>query len=100
MPTKFPRLPKVVQAAGGPVKVVLATKLRSGNRACWGLWDDAARTISLERRATMAHKWRVFYHELAHVALSDAGLDNALDEKVIETLCDAVASARWQERFG
>lgn len=97
----FPVLPKTLSAPGGEVSVTLVDKIKhSDGDECWGLWDDATRAITLDRTATRRHLWKVLYHELAHVALSDAGLDNGMSDELVEAVCDAIASARMRERFG
>jgi hypothetical protein len=67
---------------------------------CWGIWNEATRTITLDKTATKPHLWRVFFHELTHVALDDAGLSNGMDDRLVEATCDAMASARMREKFG
>ncbi len=97
----FPPLPKVIAAPGGDVTVTLVKQLRHPDGTeCWGLWDDAARTITIDRTGGRRHQWKVLFHELAHVALGDAGIDNGLDDRLAETICDAIATARMRERFG
>ena len=103
MPTRktFPPLPKAISAPGGDVAVVLVDKLKHPDGTeCWGIWDDSTRTISLDKSANRRHQWRVLYHELAHVALGDAGLDNGIGDELVEAICDAVATQRMRERFG
>jgi len=82
------------------VKVRIVKKIMNGGQECWGLWEDHIRTISLSAESTPRHRWKVFYHELSHVAITDAGLDDILDEKTHEALCNAWASARMREQFG
>jgi Zn-dependent peptidase ImmA (M78 family) len=83
------------------VSIGLVEKLKHPDGTeCWGIWDDSTRTILLDKSANRRHQWRVLYHELAHVALSDAGLDNGIGDELVEAICDAVATARMRERFG
>jgi hypothetical protein len=97
----FPVLPKSIMAPGGEVSVSLVAKIKHPDGdECWGIWDDAARAITLDKTATRRHLWKVLYHELTHVALSDAGLDNGMPHELVEAVCDAIASARMRERFG
>lgn len=97
----FPALPKTVSAPGGEVSITLVEKLRHPDGdECWGIWDESIRVITLDQTGTRRHLWKVLYHELAHVALSDAGLDNGMSYELVETVCDAIASARMRERFG
>jgi hypothetical protein len=54
----------------------------------------------MDRSAVPAHKWRVFFHEMVHAALDDAGLSNLLSADAVESICDAIATARLQELRG
>lgn len=98
---KYPPLPKTLQAPGGPVSIV---KRKGGvvadGVAAWGTWERHTRTIEIDTTPALAHQWRVLFHELAHVALDDSGLSNGLTIEMEEAFCDAVASARYRERFG
>lgn len=99
---QWPTLPKRVRCVGGPVRIRRKKGLLSDdNREAWGLWDAEHRTIWISAsRFPREMQWRVLYHELMHVALSDSGLENVLPEKGVEALCDAVSSARIVERLG
>lgn len=97
---KYPPLPRHIDAPGGRVRVRMAQKIVNNGVDCWGLWEESTRTISLSSEAPPRHQWKVFYHEAAHVAITDAGLDDVLDDKTHEALCNAFASARMRERFG
>ena len=97
----FPALPKTLMAPAGEVTVVLSPKIKHPDGdECWGIWDEATRTITLDKTAMKRHQWRVLFHELTHVALDDAGLSNAMNDELVESVCDAIASARMRERFG
>lgn len=97
----YPALPETIDAPAGPVAVVLGDNLRDpdGDEA-WGLYDEAARVITVERALAPRFRWHTFYHEWAHVALMDAGVANLFGSRVNEALCDAIATARLRERFG
>jgi len=98
---KYPAIPKRLAAPGGDVTVLQKPKLRhSDGTECWGLWDEASRTITLDPTAEPRHRWKVLFHEWAHVALDDSGLSNGLPDAMVESLCDAFAVARMRERFG
>ena len=101
LPPAYPRLPTNVEAAGGPVIVKLRTaKVMAEDKEVWGSWDESSRTIELDARVHPRHQWRVFFHELMHATLADAGLENLFPEPTVEALCDAVATARMREKFG
>lgn len=101
-PKRYPRLPKRIEAPGGAVLVVLRPKgaVRTEDAEAWGTWEPHTRTIELDRSPPLAHQWRVLFHELAHVALDDAGLSNGMPDELVEAVCDAVATQRMRERFG
>ena len=97
----WPPIPTLVRGAGGPIKVRVRVRPRgTDGEEVWGLWDDARRIITLDKSASRVHQWRVLFHELAHAALNDAGLENVLEQKAAETICDALATARVQEMRG
>ena len=98
---RWPPLPRRVQCVGGPVVVKRQKGLLTEDKCdAWGLWDAEHRTIYITPRLPLEMQWRVFYHELMHVALSDSGLENVLPADGVEALCDAVSSARIVERLG
>ena len=97
----WPKLPRTVQGSGGPIAVRRKRVLKAEDGdAAWGLWDAGARTIWVAYGLTREQQWRVYYHELMHATLSDSGLENVFPEQGVETLCDAVATARIQEHRG
>lgn len=99
---RYPRLPVKMEAPGGTVVVVRkpAGAVKSGSAEAWGTWEPHTRTIELDSSAPLSHQWRVLFHELAHVALDDAGLSNGMNDDLVEAVCDAVATQRMRERFG
>lgn len=100
-PKKYPPLPKRISAPGGEVTVKMVDGIKLGGGAeAWGTWEASSRTIEIDKNAPPSHRHRVLYHELAHVALDDAGLHNGMPEELIEAVCDAMATARFRERFG
>lgn len=96
----FPPLPSLIRGSAGPVKVRLRRNLKLEGQGCWGLWDGAKRTITIDKTASREHQWRVLFHELVHAALHDAGIENMMDEQGVEAICDALATARIQEFRG
>lgn len=91
-------LPKISPCVGGPVRVRRKRSLQSEDGVeAWGLWDAGTRTIWIQNAIPVEQQWRVYYHEWCHAFLSDSGLENIMDEKGIEVLCDAMASARMCE---
>ena len=99
-PAKYPPLPTSLDAPGGRVKVKLCEKIVNNGQDCWGLWEESTRVISIVREMPPRHQWKVFYHEVAHIAITDAGLDDILTIEMHEALCNAIASQRMRERFG
>lgn len=97
---RYPPLPASLEAAGGTVTIELVDAIRHEGTECWGLYDHARRHVAIDRTATRAHQWRTLFHEMAHVAILDAGLDNGIEDRLHEALCDAWATSRMRERFG
>lgn len=96
----YPPIPTLVRGSGGAIKVRRAKRVRPSGVEAWGVWNDAKRTIYLDKTATLEHQWRVLFHELTHAALHDAGIENLFDDRGVETLCDAMATARMAEFRG
>lgn len=100
----YPEIPSSLQAPGGKVKVTfspadVSLRMEDGTEV-WGYWDEGKREVRVSRAPNARQQWKVYYHELAHVAITDAGLDNLLSNDLHEALCDAVATQRMRERFG
>lgn len=100
MARRYPPIPSRVDMPGGTVRVVWASDIMANGHACWGTWDDSTRTVTLDKTMRGVFRWKILYHELAHVVLDDAGISNALTPDMVEVLCDAIATARVRERFG
>lgn len=98
--TRYPKLPSKIMGAGGMIKIVRQAELTYEGKACWGLWDESTRTITIDSGATPEHARRVFYHEVAHAMLADSGIENLFDDNTVEMLCDMIATGRMRERFG
>lgn len=97
---RYPALPKTIEAAGGTVTVQLVDRIVEGGTECWGLYDPAKRLITIDRTAMRAHQWRTLFHEEAHVWLVDAGLDNGIEHRLHEVICEAIATGRMRAAFG
>ena len=98
---RYPPIPTLVQAPGGPVTVSLARHLRDdGGTAASGHYANRDRHITIDTDEPRSFQWLVYFHELTHVALLDSGLAQSMGEDLQEVLCDAIATARFRERFG
>jgi hypothetical protein len=98
---RYPPLPAVIQQPGGPVTIVLARNLTDDDgAAASGHYANRPRVISIDADEPRSFQWLVLFHELAHVAIMDAGIGHALTETSHEILADAIATARMRERFG
>lgn len=105
MRTKWPKIPSSVRAPGGRIPVTVKPKLvHPDGKECLGLWHENERELELSAEMNPSNAWRVYYHELTHVALTESGLANVLlpiiNDEGIDAICDAVATARMAERFG
>lgn len=99
--TDYPPIPRLIRGTGGAIRVRLRRKPKHADgQECWGLWDDGKRLITVDSTASPEHRWRVLFHELAHAALADAGVENLMDGAATEAICDAMATARLQEFRG
>lgn len=86
------KLPRTVSAPGGPVSVRIKRGLRFDGKKCWGIYQPEHRRILIEQSAAMEQRWRVLYHEIAHVWMMDSGLDNQFSEEGSEAIADAIST--------
>lgn len=98
---KYPPLPKVLHAPGGPVTIRYVAKLDAmpSGETTMGEYDPLTREISIKRDLRPPILFATLYHEFVHVWLADSGLTNGLgDGQLEEALCDAIATGmmRWQ----
>lgn len=96
---RFPRLPASVSAPTGPVRIVVSS-LDLTDADSYGHWHELTRTVTINSTLPRWQQWVTLYHELAHVALSDCGMDEMMPSESLEAICDAIAMARFRERFG
>lgn len=102
MTARYPKkLPTMVSAPGGDITVkTVEAPVKVGEADAWGFWDEQTRTIGISSEITGRTLWKVFFHELTHVAITDSGLDELISNEMHEALCEAIAVARMRERFG
>lgn len=97
---KLPPLPKTVNAPGGVIRIEMVTPIYVDDKRCWGTYTDSERVIRVDSSTSDEYRWKIFYHELFHAFVIDAGLANLLTYEMHEALCDAIGTARYVERFG
>lgn len=95
---RWPTLPKSVQGAGGTLDIVLVP-IPGGHADALGHFDGSRRRIEILKSLRGDQKWNVLFHELCHAALWDSGAHNLISREVEENICDAIATARFRERF-
>lgn len=91
------KLPAFVWSALGPVPVKLVKDLKVSDspteeQEAFGTWDENRRAISIEPTACAPTQIKTLFHEMTHVALNDAGVNNTFNEAAIETVCDVLGS--------
>lgn len=95
-------IPKRVRLAGGWVTVkrvkVTSAPTREGEDIM-GYATFRPRVIEIVDDLSAGVAMSVFYHEITHFALYDAGVHNVLSEVKIEAVCDAVGLALLHARF-
>jgi hypothetical protein len=100
-PTKYPKLPTSVEGPGGAITVTVSpAPLKIAEHEVWGYWDEGERAIKVSDELSPRMRWKVYFHELTHVAITESGLDELISGEMHEALCEAVAVARMRERFG
>ena len=105
MKKRYPPIPKVMKCPGGDVAVTLATKAKmqevsDPGEEVLGYYHERDRYVMILKSLSAEQKWRVYWHEWAHVLLEDSGIANGLTLELEEALADAIAAARMRERFG
>jgi Zn-dependent peptidase ImmA (M78 family) len=86
-----PKLPAALDSAMGAVRVAIDPQLME-RESCFGKVDFQARVITIDGAGSRETQWQTLGHELIHLILSDAGLNELLDHDVEEALCTAVGS--------
>jgi Zn-dependent peptidase ImmA (M78 family) len=88
------RLPKAIFSQLGPVPVV-ATKgmleAASEERA-FGRWDEINRKVEIDPSAIDAVQLATLFHEMMHVAMTDAGAVHHFTDQQQEIICDAAGT--------
>lgn len=98
---RYPPLPTDVQGAGGTIDVRLVPHIAgAADEDVMGQFHAAERVIDVKKGLRGDQQWLVLYHEMAHAALWDSGVSNALTGPLEEMVADAFATARLRERFG
>lgn len=95
---RLPPVPTAVTGILGPIAVVREAD-RMEKHGEYGYWRWHTRSVVVDASLTGVALWQTYYHELVHAALDDAGVQIG-NKKVVEAICDAIATARVRERFG
>jgi Zn-dependent peptidase ImmA (M78 family) len=96
----YPKVPTRADALAGEVRIQLRRRTNVDGKDAWGSWEENMRAIEIDTTATPRHQWHTLYHELAHAALADSGVEEILSDQIVEAVCDCIATARMRERFG
>jgi len=97
----YPPIPTLMRGTGGAIRIRKRKRPKAWDGTdVWWMWDDSKRLITIDTTASREHQWRVLFHELTHAALHDSGMENLFDDKGVEALCDAFATARMHELRG
>lgn len=91
------KLPSQVFSILGPVPVKLVATVDEDNSM--GETHFSKRELSVQSGHHPAVMWQIFGHELMHMVLSDANVDDLLTHKKLEKVCDAFGTflAAWVE---
>ena len=96
----LPPIPATLPSILGPVPVARVAGLRNASgEECLGIWRGDERDVRLRTDAEMAltQAWQTYWHEWAHIVLSDGAVHPELTEAMIERICDAFGNARTRE---
>lgn len=89
---KSPTLPKATWSALGVISVGELSKDFPGYENTFGFFSPTKRDIAVAHDVMPAMQWSTFWHEVTHVALFDAGVNNILSHEQLESICDALGS--------
>lgn len=96
---RLPPLPSRIPSPLGPIRVVLAKKIKKGKdgRFVFGKYNTATREIQVSLKSSAVMQWQTLFHEWAHMVIRDAGLQHLLRGDAEETFCETFATARTHE---
>jgi hypothetical protein len=89
------KLPAVVYSQLGPVPVRVDPELNreaEPSEELFGRFNKASRAIAINGTSCHHAQLGTLMHEIAHVAMWDAGTDNILSEAQSEAVCDAIGT--------
>lgn len=89
---KLPKLPVEAFSLIGPVLVTSLDAIRAEKEELYGRFLPAERRIEISPGMTREIEWATYWHEVAHIILTDSGANNSLDERQVEAVCDAVGT--------
>ena len=97
-------LPDSLFLPAGVVRVLLVDSIGTPepNRMILGRFNALTRTVYISKQIeSPQQRLKTLHHEVCHIVLIDSGIQNilytVLDPQMIETLCDALATARMAE---
>ena len=98
-PSGLPPIPRSVETSLGSIPVIWVDSLSDEQgRPLAGGYHSMQRAIYLRRELTLrVVQWRVLFHEKCHVWVSDSGLDNLIPPQLVQSICDASATAQVAE---
>lgn len=85
------KIPSEIYSHLGPVPVIPVENLAKNDEA-HGKAKFLERIIQIEPKQTASAAWQTFFHEMTHYILWDSGLQNVLEDKQVEAVCDAVGT--------
>ena len=85
------KLPRSITLLGRKVKIVEKTDLELDGDECDGLFDANGPTVFIDITLEPDKKFKILCHECAHAYLSFLGMDQTLNKREVETVCNTVA---------
>lgn len=89
---RLPKLPSSISTALGRIEVKLLTAKKAAKKEALAIYDMEKRTIAIVGGGDSRMRWQAFWHEVAHVALWDAGAHNIMTEQQNEAVVDAIGT--------
>jgi hypothetical protein len=88
---KLPPIPKRMFSVLGPLPVALVEELHEKDQAL-GMVRFKTRAVQLEKDMCPLTQWQTFWHEAAHVAMFDGGVNDGLTHELEEAVCNAMGT--------
>lgn len=85
------KLPASVYSMLGPIPVTKVKGLATDKEA-FGIWGTEQRDVKIDADVCLHNQLATLFHECAHIAMTDSGVANYIDDKTQEAVADAIGT--------